>query len=231
MDLLMPLLLTTGLAGAWGFGRLTDLLTHEAAESAVLAGSLLASTAAGIAYALACRIPLGILGDICSAPLAMGIGIGRIGCFLAGCCFGKTSRGETFLTGVRFPHGSFAFLQQVATGQLAPEASRSLAVYPVQLYEAAFCLLLSLFLAWSPGKRRVRGEQFLLLGLAYAIFRFNVEFLRGDNPPVHGLTFSQWAAILITALATGTFVLRRHYAEKLHLWTAPPFPGAVPDQV
>lgn len=217
LDLLMPLLLGMGLIGAWTFGRLTAALTHAAADSAVLIGSLLVCTTAGIFYAVLNRIPLGVLGDICAAPLALGIGMGRIGCFFAGCCFGKVSGGTTLFTAVHFPVGSLPFRDQVERGLLSMESISSLGVYPVQLYESALCLALASLLARRIG-RGVMGERFLELGLGYAAIRFVLEFLRADNPPIGGLTFSQWGSILIAVVAAATWLLRRRYATALHLW-------------
>ena len=84
MDLLMPLVAGTGLLGAWLFGKIADRVLGSDDHAAVLVGSLLLATAAGIVFGFASRIPLGILGDLCSAPLALGIAIGRLGCFFAG---------------------------------------------------------------------------------------------------------------------------------------------------
>jgi phosphatidylglycerol:prolipoprotein diacylglycerol transferase len=215
IDLLMPLILGLGLLGAWSFGRLTDALTGgggDSANSAVLVGSLLLSTAAGIGYALWSRIPLGILGDIVAPPLALGIGIGRIGCFFAGCCFGKICTQPTPLTAVTFPPGSFAALLQ-------HQPAESLPVYPVQLYESAACLLLAFLLwRWRPTDLRgITGQKFLAVGLSYAAIRFCLEFLRGDNPPIHDLTFSQWGAIVIALLAAATWILRLRYQDRWHV--------------
>jgi phosphatidylglycerol:prolipoprotein diacylglycerol transferase len=217
VDLLMPLLLGMGLIGAWAFGRLAAALTHEASESAVLIGSLLVCTLAGIVYAILNRIPLGKLGDICAAPLAMGIGAGRIGCFFAGCCFGKASGGTTPLTAVHFPAGSLPFRDQIERGLLPAGSVASLGVYPVQLYESMFCIVLAAVLARRAG-RGVMGERFLEMGLGYAAIRFVAEFLRADNPPIGLLTFSQWGAILMAFFAAATWVIRRRYATSLHLW-------------
>jgi len=218
VDLLMPVLLAAGLVGAWAAGSLTDVVTHEQAESAVLAGSLLAATGAGVVYGVSSGMPLGVLGDACAGPLAFGIGVGRVGCFMAGCCYGRLSGGGTWLTGVCFPRGSFAFLRQVEAGQVPAWAEWALPVYPVQLYEAGLCVVLAVWLARPARGRAVAGERFLAMGLGYAILRFGLEFLRGDNPPVHGLTFSQWACVLIAVMAAVTWVLRRKYARKLNLW-------------
>ena len=216
IDLLLPLLLATGLLGAWAFGLLTDALTGQApgeTHTAVLVGSLLLATAAGIAYALWSRIPLGILGDVCAPPLALAIGIGRLGCFFAGCCFGKVCPHPTPFTAVRFPPGSFAALFQ-------QQPAESLPVYPVQLYESAACILLALLIwRWRPADDRgITGQKFLAVGLAYAAIRFGTEFLRADNPPIKwGLTVSQCAALAIAVLAAATWIFRHRYQDRWHV--------------
>jgi phosphatidylglycerol:prolipoprotein diacylglycerol transferase len=225
IDLLMPHLAGTGLAGAWLFGKLADRAVGTDDHAAVLVGSLLLATAAGIGFGIASRIPLGILGDLCSAPLALGIAIGRLGCFFAGCCFGKVCDHPTALTAVRYPAGSFAWLEQQHAGLLPPDfAGRSLPVYPVQMYESAGCLLLALAIAslrWPRiAGKAVAGERFLAVGIGYALLRFFAENLRGDNPPIHGLTFSQWTSLGILLLAGSTWFLRRHFAK---LWHLPPY--------
>jgi phosphatidylglycerol---prolipoprotein diacylglyceryl transferase len=230
IDLLMPVLLGAGLLGAWSFGRLTDALTDEAAHGAVLVGSLLVATAAGVGYALLSRIPLGILGDICATPLALGIAIGRLGCFFAGCCYGKVCPAAL---GIQFPRGSFACLDQLGSGELSPDASCSLPVYPTQLYESALCCVLALVLWKFLTRLRISGEHFLAMGIGYAVIRFFIEFLRADNPAILrigniSLTFSQLAAILILIIATATGLVRRRYARQLGLIPAEFAPGPRP---
>jgi phosphatidylglycerol---prolipoprotein diacylglyceryl transferase len=216
IDLLMPLLTGAGLLGAACFGRLTDALTDEAAHGAVLVGSLLVATAAGIGYAFLARIPLGILGDICAPPLALGIAIGRLGCFFASCCYGKICPPAL---GITFPRDSFAWLDHLRHGQITADALLSLPVYPTQLYESALCMLLALILRKLLNRPRVAGEQFLAMGIGYAAIRFAVEFFRADNPSVLvmggvGITFSQLAAIFILILALMTGLLRRRSAAQ-----------------
>ena len=209
IDLLVPTLLTFGLLGAWLCGILTDALTAAPAHSSVLLGALLLSTAAGITYALYGKIPLGILGDILAPPIALCIAIGRNGCFFAGCCFGQVCAQPNPLTAVTFPAGSFAALFQQRTGP-------SLPVYPIQLYESAACFLLALFLwRWrQKDQRGITGQKFLALGITYAAIRFCIEFLRADNPPIHGLTFSQWGALVIAALSAATWLVRLRYQQR-----------------
>jgi phosphatidylglycerol---prolipoprotein diacylglyceryl transferase len=212
IDLLVPILIASGLLGAWLLGRLTDALTGMAVHSSVLVGALLLSTAAGIVYALFSRIPLGILADILAPPLPLCIALGRIGCFFAGCCFGKVCAQPTLLTAVTFPSDSFAAVFQ-------RQSAASLPVYPVQLYESAACFLLALFVwRWRHADRRgITGQKFLVVGLSYAAARFGIEFLRADNPPIAGLTFSQWGTLVIAALSAATWILRVRYQERWHL--------------
>src|SRR5262249_38513390 len=144
IDLMVPLLVGSGIAGAYAFGLWTDAATDEAQHGVVLVGAMVCATIVGIGYALAARIPLGVIGDILAAPAAMGIACGRLGCFFAGCCYGKVAAFPWM--GVRFPRGSFAFLDQVRSGLLAPNAITSLPVYPAQLLEAGLCVVLAFVL-------------------------------------------------------------------------------------
>ncbi len=89
---------------------------------------------------------------------------GRIGCFFAGCCFGKPTG---FILGVVFPENSLASLKYgVGT-----------AVHPTQLYEAFFLFIL-FFILISKVFFKKRISVYLI---SYSIFRFFIEYLRGDN--------------------------------------------------
>jgi phosphatidylglycerol:prolipoprotein diacylglycerol transferase len=212
IDLMLPLVAGAGIVGACAFGWLTQMV--GGGEGTVLFGSLLLATAAGIGYAIMRRIPLGVLGDVVAAPVALGIACGRVGCFSAGCCYGEV----THWMGVSFPRHSFAWEHQRAAGMIGEAAARSLAVHPVQLYEAAAMLGLAMLLAGNFPRRRVSGELFLWLGIGYPAVRFGLEFLRADNPAVaFGLTFSQVVSVAVLLAATTTLVMRRAMAERLRL--------------
>lgn len=96
--------------------------------------------------------------DAFTPAIILGLGFGRIGCFLAGCCFGVPT--ESAL-GVRFPQHA------------GP-------VHPTQLYEAAVAFLLFAFLWWKLPRRRFDGESIGLMLALYAIPRSLIELLRGD---------------------------------------------------
>jgi phosphatidylglycerol:prolipoprotein diacylglycerol transferase len=96
-----------------------------------------------------------------SIPLAQGFG--RIGCFLAGCCYGKATN---MTIGVEFKNSPFV------------EAGQHL--HPTQIYSSIFDFCLAFFLLWYDRKERKQGRVFSLYVIIYSIGRFLVEFLRDD---------------------------------------------------
>jgi phosphatidylglycerol:prolipoprotein diacylglycerol transferase len=168
-----------------------------------------------LAYARSRRLGLGNLLDVFAPGLALGLALGRVGCYMAGCCWGdvcldkqQLSPGTAsvrwqiqtvpaispsgFPLAVRFPAGTGALEQHKKLGLVAGNATISQPVHPVQLYEAAMAFGLCLYLNSRFRKRRWSGEIVCLLILNYSIIRFLTEFLRADNAPIYGgLTLSQ----------------------------------------
>ncbi len=151
-------------------------------------------------------IPFLVIADIFAPGVVLGIGITRIGCFLAGCCFGREC--STGL-GVHFPPGSPAWLQY------GPAA-----VFPSQLFSSAggfaiFGLLLLLERWRSP-----RGATFGRFLVLYGVARFLVDFTRYYGPHqimALGWTNNQW--ISVGMILAGTVVLVR--AERRRRTGAP----------
>jgi phosphatidylglycerol---prolipoprotein diacylglyceryl transferase len=141
------------------------------------------------------------IADIFSAPLALGIAIGRIGCFLNGCCYGKISQGF----GVCFPAKDSppAFTQQVFEGLIPHTAVCSLPVLPTQLYESAACLLIFAALLAFEKKKRFDGFSFWLFVLFYSFFRFIIESFRYYDPNfiLGAITVSQAVSVFLFAAA------------------------------
>ncbi|MBI3333807.1 MAG: prolipoprotein diacylglyceryl transferase [Candidatus Omnitrophica bacterium] len=156
----------------------------------VFYGGLTMGLAAGLWTIRRAGLPLLKTADLLIPPLVLAHAIGRIGCFLNGCCYGKPT---SVPWAVAFP---------------ADRVPR----HPTQLYESAFLLLLFLFLQRAAGGGRRPGRLLFLYGLFYGTWRFLVEFLRGDNPAVGlGLTAFQWASLPL-ALVCGWLLLRRRPA-------------------
>ncbi|MCR5507424.1 MAG: prolipoprotein diacylglyceryl transferase [Lachnospiraceae bacterium] len=134
--------------------------------------------------------------DLVAGPVAINQGIGRIGCFLAGCCYGRATNSHF---SVIFPDGS-----------LAPAGVR---LIPTQLMSAAFDLAVAVFLIIMIRKVRYRGIISGLYLLFYGAGRFVIEFFRGDTErgTVMGLPTSQFISIfmMIFAVAYLYFNIRR----------------------
>ncbi len=176
----------------------------------VFYGCILGGLAAVALYWSRRRFPFWATADAVAPALALGIGLGRVGCFLNGCCFGATCDGPL---GVTFPAGSFAWVRHVEAGWIDPSALRSLAVHPKQLYLAAAGFgLLALLAAYHPRRRR-DGEVMALLAIGYPITRFLTEFARGDEGGWYGpFTISQYISL---ALFAGGLILWRSLPRRL----------------
>lgn len=128
---------------------------------------------------------------------------GRLGCFCAGCCYGKPTDS---VLGVQFPR--------------LPEK-----VWPTQLFESGFLLILSLFLFILLIKKNNRFNiSWYCIG--YGVWRFFIEFLRGDprGSFVPGLSPSQfWSIVLVCVGFLFLFILSRHYRRTKNIETNFPF--------
>jgi phosphatidylglycerol:prolipoprotein diacylglycerol transferase len=191
------------------------------------------------AYAFFTRIQLRGLLDVLAAPLALGLAFGRIGCFMAGCCWGDVCvdakefpvltdshvryqvqtipflSGKNFPLAVRFPLDCGALNQHQELGLLPKTATQSLPVHPVQLYEAGLAFLLTLWLQRRFKKREWSGEIFCAFCGGYGAIRFTLEFLRADNSPNYfGLTLSQVIS-LISLVACFAFIASFHRKSEI----------------
>ena len=125
--------------------------------------------------------------DLMIPSVALAQAFGRVGCFLAGCCYGKET--ESFL-GVVFTNSDFA--------------PNGIKVLPTQLFMAGGDFILMAVLLWYAAKRPVRGKTSMLYLMLYSIGRFAIEFLRNDDRGTVGaLSTSQFIAIF--TLLVGVF--------------------------
>lgn len=135
-----------------------------------------AALGAAAAFAL-CGRALGLpwlgLADRAVPALALGHGVGRIGCFLGGCCFGKPWDGPLAVT---------------YTHPLAPAAELGVARHALPLYEAAGLMVLAALFALRPPRAPGSGGRLLAYAACYSALRFGLELLRGDS--VRGVFFA-----------------------------------------
>jgi len=116
------------------------------------------------------KIPTWKTADIIVPALALGHGFGRIGCFAAGCCYGRacsTALGVTFKS--QYAHDLTGIPLQTP-------------LHPVQLYESALNFLNFIVLFFVLKKKRFDGQVFSLYIINYSIIRYFTEFFRGDHP-------------------------------------------------
>jgi phosphatidylglycerol:prolipoprotein diacylglycerol transferase len=140
-------------------------------------GGILGGALAAVIYCRLRHVAFGALVDVIAPGLALGHAWGRLGCFLSGCCHGKAGGGSL---GVSFGFGTRAYEAHAAAGLLLPPSERTYPLHPVQLYEAAFELLLAAFLFWLLRRRQFRGQVLLAYLSFYGVARFFFEIYRGD---------------------------------------------------
>jgi phosphatidylglycerol:prolipoprotein diacylglycerol transferase len=166
-------------------------------------GCILGGLTGSLIYWRRRPFPFWPMADAVAPALAVGITLGRLGCFLHGCCYGAATSVPWAL---RFPAGSHAWSAQVEAGILPVAASSSLPVHPTQLYAALAGFAILCFLTWFFPRRRRDGEVMLWLMVLYALSRWWIESLRGDEPVlVWKMTLSQLISI---GLLVSAFVLR-----------------------
>lgn len=111
------------------------------------------------------------VGDIIIPSAALGHAIGRIGCFLNGCCYGKPTG---LPWGVTFPPGSFA----------ANHFGIEHHLHPVQLYSMLINVIIFIILIKFTSRAKYVGQVFWLYGILYGAGRFGLEFLRAEHQAV-----------------------------------------------
>jgi phosphatidylglycerol:prolipoprotein diacylglycerol transferase len=139
-------------------------------SAGVFYGGFALAVVAAVLYIRRHNLPLGRVCDLAAPALALGQGIGRIGCFAAGCCYGRSCELPIAVT---FSDPRAFELTGVPLG---------VPLHPVQLYHAAADFLIFGIVVWFMKRRRAAGQVFWIYVLAYAVLRFTVEFFRGDSP-------------------------------------------------
>lgn len=155
-------------------------------------GGLIGACLATIFYARIKNLRLWKVADIIAPSIALGHGIGRIGCLMTGCCYGRTT---AMPWGIRFP---------------SEHATHGLTVHPTQVYESLLNLLLYLGLLWVYRRKKFDGQIFGLYLVGYALLRSFVELFRGDYPVYYlGGLVTPAQLVSIAILATGAILLWR----------------------
>ena len=150
--------------------------------------------AGGILALLGCirfyRLSLWHIMDLGAIAISLGHGLGRLGCFTAGCCYGQITDLPWAVT--------FTNPRCLAVEVLDQP------VHPTQLYSFFFLMGLTAFLVWMEPRKKFAGSGTAAYLTLYGLFRFGVEFLRSDPRgtfDLFGTTLatSQWISLIAVA--------------------------------
>lgn len=162
------------------------------------------------------KISVGAMFDVFAPGLSIGVGFGRFGCLMNGCCWGSPAPHES-LFGMTFPSNLKPVLQQITTYNHHPAdwaillerlgypagTVPPIPLYATQIISAIGLFLVGLGLIWAERRwpYRRQGQVVLWFVFAYSIGRFFIEFWRDDTPlrygfgAFEGLKLGQWLAV------------------------------------
>lgn len=154
------------------------------------------------------------IGDLAAPSFAIGIAIGRIGCFLNGCCYGRVS----YRFGITFPAREFppAYADQLKHNLIKPGAAESLPVIPTQLYSVLNNLIIFVILIFLSRRKPFQGFLIWIFFGLYGVHRFIIDFFRyyeGTAKVFKVLTLSQITSLCIVILSVFSLVIL-HRAKK-----------------
>lgn len=157
-------------------------------------GGVILGILVAVRFARQRKLSLLLLADIVIPGVFIGLGFGRIGCLLNGCCYGDFC---SLPWAIQFPPGSPPFETLVNRGFLDEVATASLPLHPTQIYSSINAFILAgLTMVWFR-YRKHDGEIIVLALLTYPVTRFVLELLRNDEPGqfATNFTISQWVSM------------------------------------
>lgn len=178
----------------------------------VFYGGLLGATLTAYLGVRRYGLPWWTVADAGACGIALGQTIGRLGCFSAGCCWGKPTDAWC---GVQFTEAG----HEVTGVPIVDAGGGPLHLHPTQLYEAGITLLLFFFLIWLHRRKRFSGQVLLVYTMLYSLARFIIEFYRDDPrgdiaglTTLTGLSSSQMIGIILGVGALVLYFIRRRKA-------------------
>lgn len=157
------------------------------------------------------RLPVLAVFDASAAGVAFGMGLGRLGCLMAGCCYGKPT------------HSALGIVFTDPVAHRISGTPLGIPLYPTQVLQAVDGFLLSAFLVWVFLRRRWDGQVLALFCILSGLSRVGWEFLRDDRRGFWGaLATSQWIGIGMAAVGAGLwFWTRRRGRLEIYLDAGP----------
>jgi len=174
----------------------------------VFYGGLIAAVAVGLWLVRRYKLPVWTTADLMAPGIALGHVVGRFGCLLAGCCYGRPTDVAWAIT----------FTDPLAAQNVGTPLG--IPLHPTQLYDAGAELIILAVLLFTERKGRpFAGRTFWLYLLLYGISRFIIEFYRGDpnrGTVMAGLSTSQFVSLLLVpgSLLMLAYLRRRGQAAR-----------------
>ncbi len=178
----------------------------------VFYGGLIAAIAMSYWYIRRNHMPVLATCDVFAPGVALGHAFGRIGCFAAGCCFGKPT---SLPWGVTFTNPLASFISETPLG---------IPLHPTQLYEMLAEFANFSILMWLLRRKRFDGQVIGAYLFLYGVERYFLEFLRGD--PGRGSVFSglmtgtQLISVLMVIAGGALWMLRAKPAASIAVATS-----------
>jgi phosphatidylglycerol---prolipoprotein diacylglyceryl transferase len=163
----------------------------------VFYGGLIAAFLAAVWLIRRYKLPLWTTADLMAPGIALGHVVGRFGCLMAGCCYGRPTTVPWAIT----------FTNPVASVNVGTPLDVPL--HPTQMYDAgAELIILIVLLVTERRGRPFAGRTFWLYMILYAVSRYIIEFYRGDERGmIFGISTSQFISLVI--LPVGLYMLWR----------------------
>jgi phosphatidylglycerol---prolipoprotein diacylglyceryl transferase len=162
----------------------------------VFYGGLIVAVTVALLYIRRVGLPLWTTCDVFAPGIALGHVVGRLGCFFAGCCWGKPTTVPWAIT----------FTSPYAAANVGTPLN--IPLHPTQLYEAgAEAVILIVLLATESRGRRFAGRPIWLDMQMYAVSRYIIEIFRGDpRGTVFMFSTSQFISVILIPLALAMLV-------------------------
>lgn len=184
----------TGLGGAKLLYYILDFrailenpkLLLDVSNGFVVYGGIISGVLCVLLYCRIKKLPFLRYADIMLPSVALGQGFGRLGCFLAGCCYGEETHSPLHIV---FTHSDYA--------------PNGIPLIPTQLYSSALNFLNFAVLSVIAAKAKKPGTATCCYLLFYSVGRFAIEFFRGDliRGSVGPLSTSQFISLFVAAAA------------------------------
>lgn len=144
------------------------------------------------------KFSFGHLADVIAPGIILAQAIGRVGCTLNGCCYGKP-------TDVPW---AIIYTNPATHGPIG------VPVHPTQIYEIIFNLIVFGILLRLRGRLKPDGSLFLVYLTLYSVWRLGIDFIRDGTPFLFGLHQAQVISIIVLLISIPLLAIRTRWAKE-----------------